>query len=827
MADDRTPGDVLPPPLVELADIRQWVTWKRVPDPKNPEKPKKIPRTPGDGHSAADEANRRTWSTYSEVHRGVMTRRRLAGVGFVFTTEDDYVGVDLDKCGDRATGQLEPWAQAIVERLESYTEWSPSGTGVHILCRGVLPPGGRKRNRVEMYDCNRYFTVTGRGYGRWGDLPITERIDVLAAVHAEHFPPPPQTAPPVPVATRMPSSQTDDDLWSRMFSASNGADIRRLYDGDTSGHLRDDGTPDHSGAVWALVRHLAWWTNHDATRTDRMFRQSRLYTDNPRKWDRLSAQTIAKAFATVTGGYTGSTVPEWQPTGDGAAGIAVVERSPATKREPAAVLADSDAASLFVGQAGGDYRWVVDDERWLHWDGTRWNGDVTDTEVRHRAMLVVDQALREYGEATSDGERDRTFVRWLAKCRSRTRLDAMVSLAKGNPVVTVRAADLDRDRNMLVVRNGVVDLQNGQLLPHSRADLYTRIVRHGLGHDGVPAEYRPVAELRVPPAWQAFLDRVQPDPAVRDFLQLVIGAALSGTGSERRIVVMHGPGGTGKGTFMATIMAALGGETSGYVTTGDAEVLMMSKNPGDGSSHLAGVARWRGKRVVWLDETADGRRLDAGKVKRLIPGDGGEVVARDLYERGRDTRAFPATWLPIMTTNHLPIAPADDDAIWDRLIAVPWDTRIPPGERTDVSASLPRDPEVLEYVLSWAVDGAVRWHQARTGKSGSVRQSGIGTPVAVGVATDAWQRRSESASGAGDALTEWLRSDGVVEGDYDESLTDLHASHTAWARSVRTHPMTVRAFTTALRARGMKLVRQSGGNVWNGIGLMSQTSHDG
>ena len=523
----------------------------------------------------------------------------------------------------------------------------------------------------------------------------------------------------------------------------------------------------------------------------------------------------------------GSGAPEWSPTDDDAAGIThVVEPEPATKREPAAVLADADAASLFVRQAGDDYRWVVDDERWLRWDGTRWSGEVTTDEVRYRAMEVVDQALREYGEATTGAERDRTLVRWLSKCRSRTRLDAMVSLAKGNPAVTVRAADLDRDRNMLVVRNGVVDLQTGELLPHRRDDLYTRIVRHGSGHDGIPADYRPVAELRVPPAWQAFLDRVQPDPTVRDFLQLVIGAALSGTGSERRIVVMHGPGGTGKGTFMATVMAALGGESSGYVTTGDAEVLMMSKHPGDGSSHLAGVARWRGKRVVWLDETADGRRLDAGKVKRLIPGDGGEVVARDLYERGRDTRAFPATWLPIMTTNHLPIAPADDDAIWDRLVAVPWDTRIPPAERTDVSASLPRDPEVLEYVLSWAVDGAVRWHQARTGKSGSVRQSGIAAPVAVQIATDAWQLRSESASGAGDALTEWLRSDGVVEGDYDESLTDLHASHTAWARSVRTHPMTVRAFTTALRARGMKKVHTRDGNRWNGISLMPSQGGD-
>ena len=826
MDDDRTPGDVLPPPLAELAGIRQWVTWKRYPDPKHPDKPRKMPRTHDDKDTGANEPNRRTWSTYSVVHRGVMARRGLAGVGFVFTTQDQYVGVDLDRCGDRATGQIEQWAQAIVDRLESYTEWSVSGTGLHILCRGVLPQNGSRRGRVEMYDRDRYFTVTGWGYGRWGDLPITERIDVLAAVHAEHVAPPVRTVTPVRVATRMPSSQTDDDLWSRMFRASNGADIRRLYDGDASGYLNDDGTPDHSRAVYALVHHLAWWTGADPTGTDRMFRQSRLYTDNPRKWDRLSSQTVGKAIATVTdGGYTGSTAPVRQPTGDGAAGIAVVERSPATKREPVAQWTDSDAASLFVRHAGDDYRWVVDDERWLHWDGTRWNGDVTDTEVRHHAMLVVDQALADVGEATNDPAR--AFVRWLAKCRSRARLDAMVSLVKGNPAVTVRAADLDRDRNMLVVRNGIVDLQSGELLPHSRGDLYTRIVRHGLGHDGVPAEYRPVAELKIPPAWKAFLDRVQPDPAVRDFLQLVVGAALSGTGSERRIVVMHGPGGTGKGTFMATIMAALGGESSGYVTTGDAEVLMMSKNPGDGSSHLAGVARWRGKRVVWLDETADGRRLDAGKVKRLIPGDGGEVVARDLYERGRDTRAFPATWLPIMTTNHLPIAPADDDAIWDRLVAVPWDARIPQGERTDVSASLPRDPEVLEYVLSWAVDGAVRWHQARTGKSGSVRQSGITPPLAVRIATEAWQLRSESASGAGDVLTEWLRSDGVVEGDMNESLTDLHASHTAWARSVRTHPLTVRAFTTALRARGMKLVRQSGGNVWNGIGLMSQTSHDG
>ena len=252
MPSDRTPGDVLPQPLAELADIRQWVAWKRYPDPNHPEKPRKVPRTHDDTSTGADAKHRDTWSTYHTAHGGVMARPDLAGVGFVFTTQDPYVGVDLDKCGDRGTGHLEPWAQAIVDRLDSYTEWSVSGTGVHILCRGVLPPDGNRCGRVEMYGRDRYFTVTGWGYGRWGNQAIAERTDALAAVHAEHVAPPALTVAPVPVATRRPSIQSDDLLWERMFASRNGADIRRLHDGDTSGHLNDDGTPDHSRAVYVL-----------------------------------------------------------------------------------------------------------------------------------------------------------------------------------------------------------------------------------------------------------------------------------------------------------------------------------------------------------------------------------------------------------------------------------------------------------------------------------------------------------------------------------------------------------------------------------------------
>ncbi|MEI8221838.1 MAG: phage/plasmid primase, P4 family, partial [bacterium] len=510
-------------------------------------------------------------------------------------------------------------------------------------------------------------------------------------------------------------------------------------------------------------------------------------------------------------------------------------------------LADADATALFVKGAGEDYKWVTDEQRWLEWDGRRW-ATVPPEKVRHHAREVIDldvqvvnreilainreilainREIQDISHPQSAAIRKqlellrstrallRTRLDWLGTYRSRARLDSMVALTKGDPAITVKASDLDRDRNEVCVGNGVIALRTGVVHPHDRRDLTTRMVMH----DGIPARYRPLAGQDMPAAWKDFLWRIQPDPAVRDLLQLIAGAALSGTGAERRIIFMQGPGGAGKGTFMATLMAALGDQESGYAVTGDSDVLMTSRNPKDGSGHIAGIARFRGRRLVWLDETADGRTLDAGKLKHLIPGDGGKVVARDLYERGRDTVDIPACWMIVVTTNDLPTAPGADNAIWDRLLVVPFDVRIPPGERTDVSASLKSDPAVLEYVFAWAVEGAVRWHAARDASGGATSQSGLTLPERVRVATDAWRTRAETSTGAGDALADWLRSDAVMEGDYQESLADLHASHTQWAQSVRAPVLSDRAFAGALRARGIKRVRQSGGNTWNGIGL--------
>ena len=142
---------------LDLRDLRQWLCWR---SEDRDGKPTKVPYSPATGKKA-DRTVPETWTGYQEAVKAC-NEKGYGGIGFVFTSEDDLCGVDLDKCLDPETGEIEPWAWAIIEELNSYTEISPSGTGVHILVRAALPKGRNRNGRFEAYDRSRYFTVTGK-----------------------------------------------------------------------------------------------------------------------------------------------------------------------------------------------------------------------------------------------------------------------------------------------------------------------------------------------------------------------------------------------------------------------------------------------------------------------------------------------------------------------------------------------------------------------------------------------------------------------------------------------------------------------------------------
>jgi rubrerythrin len=144
-----------------LKSRRQWVTWtyQGDVDPKT-NKQKKVLKNPHTGGNAQSD-NPQTWSTYKHACNAAKQRNH-AGIGFVFTDNDPYVGVDLDHCRNKATGEILPWAVEIIQEFNTYTEVSPSETGVKLFMEGDIPSSVKNKSAgIEIYKVGRYFTVTG------------------------------------------------------------------------------------------------------------------------------------------------------------------------------------------------------------------------------------------------------------------------------------------------------------------------------------------------------------------------------------------------------------------------------------------------------------------------------------------------------------------------------------------------------------------------------------------------------------------------------------------------------------------------------------------
>jgi len=253
-----------------IRDLRQWVCWR--PEERDGTLTK-IPYSPLTGEKASS-TNPDTWANYSEAVKAYK-ERGYGGIGFVFTSEDDLCGVDLDGCLNPETGEIESWAQEVIEELDSYTEISPSGTGIHVLVRGELPPGRNRKGKFEAYNAGRYFTITGR-HLEGTPTTIENRQEQLRSVARRVLGAPEsenghRTSEPVDIGL------TEDEIVAKALSASNGEKFARLWSGDAS----DYGS--HSEADLALCGMLAFWTGGDPARMDTLFRSSGLYRE---KWER-------------------------------------------------------------------------------------------------------------------------------------------------------------------------------------------------------------------------------------------------------------------------------------------------------------------------------------------------------------------------------------------------------------------------------------------------------------------------------------------------------------------------------------------------------------
>lgn len=247
-----------------LREQKQWILWKK--ETKSDGKITKIPYQVN-GHKAASTRSDE-WSTFSEC---VEKLDQYDGIGYVFN--GGVVGIDLDHC-ILEDGTVETWALDIVTQFSSYTERSPSGTGLHILIQSDVGLPGRKLGNIECYSTGRFFTVTGDVFDGLNEL---KDCDILEW-HRETFEEKKEKVKTENVGGYLPK---DEVILSTLFRSRNGAKMENLYQ---KGNWKDWGYSSQSQADMALVGALMFFCRNNKTVVDRLFRKSDLYRD---KWDEM------------------------------------------------------------------------------------------------------------------------------------------------------------------------------------------------------------------------------------------------------------------------------------------------------------------------------------------------------------------------------------------------------------------------------------------------------------------------------------------------------------------------------------------------------------
>jgi hypothetical protein len=281
-----------------LRDIPHWMgtRFERRKDGKTDKRPYRV--VSGLPVIKADKTNPENWATYSEA-LAAYERGDVDAIGFVLTANDPYFVMDLDGVIDRDTGEIHAAAGEVIHALNSYTEISCSGTGVHVVGHGAKPEyAGCRSNTlgfdVEIYDSARFVVMTGR---RMTDaLGPRDRQDELLSLCRKLWPKREmlysrRPTHPAPVGLE------DQELLERARRSRTGAKFHGLYDlGETAGYASA------SEADFSLVNALIFWTAGDRDRIMRLFESSALYRGKDKHRDYVR-RTVDNALRSYVGSF--------------------------------------------------------------------------------------------------------------------------------------------------------------------------------------------------------------------------------------------------------------------------------------------------------------------------------------------------------------------------------------------------------------------------------------------------------------------------------------------------------------------------------------------
>ena len=658
-----------------------------------------------------------------------------------------YFGVDLDHCIDRVD-----FCDEFVETLQSYAEISKSGSGLHIICKGTLPEGNRRKGGVEMYSNGRYFICTGNLYNE-KYKKIVDCTETIKVLHSKYLP---SDAPKIEPRRVEAVELEDAEIIDKARGCRTGGLFQMLYEGNWEGVYASQ-----SEADLALCNHLAFWTQRDAAQMDRIFRSSGLMRP---KWDQkrsgttYGAMTIGKACAQCLDVYEPTRYRDYTAVAvalfkDGSVGAEEIKRQ--------YDMTDTGNAQRLKDKFGHIIRYSYNRKKWYFWDGKVWRMDDSG-EVKKLADVIVEDIKRE-AFMEQDEKTQMDLLKWANKTASSKGKESMIKECQHLDGIPASPESFDVYTDYINCQNGIINLRNGELIPHDANFMMSKICL---------AEYDTAGGK--PKQWLKFLDDVTGgNKELQDYIQMCVGYSLSGSIKEQCAFFLYGMGNNGKSTFLDTISDLMGG----YAVNAQPDTIM-SRKFGDNST-LSDIARLKSARCVTCEEPTEGVRLNEGLLKQLTGG--GKVTCRFLYG---DEFEYTPEFKIWVATNHKPIIRGTDFGIWRRIKLIPFEVTIP-KDKIDKNLKYKLRDE-FPQILAWAVEGCIKW-----------QAGGMEEPAVVQDAVKEYKVEM-------DLLASFIEQ--CIEIDYDSQdnipASELFRVYSKWAKANNEYEMSSKKF---FREIGKKL----------------------
>lgn len=732
-----------------LKDTALFCLWKYE---QRGERSTKVPyRT--NGHRA-DSTNKNSFTDYGTA---VSMLNAYDGIGMgVF---DNIVAVDIDHCV--VDGKISALAQDIVDTLNSYAEFSPSGNGVRVICTANNLNYDKSKYYInnqkfglEIYVAgytNKFVTLTGNVIQ---NTAVSERSSEIMSVLEKYMVKPTSKAAGIPAPGRYLS---DESVLTKVGHSKQADKFNALWNGDF------DSFGSHSEADLALCSILAFWCGGDTEQMDRLFRQSALYRE---KWERedYRTATLQKAVAATTTFY--SPTPKFNASEDfNKLQAKLTELDPVSNSRYRS--GDMGFGRLYADFFKDIARYVPERKKWYIYNGKCWVADISSLMAMELCKDLAD-TLMVYAVSIKD---ENTRVSYLEHCRKwQQRRFREIYLKEAPSIYPIPMSEFDVNRYLFNCNNGTLDLKSRAFRPHSPDDLLTKLC---------PVDYVPSARSE---RFENFIDEIMShDKEKSRFLQKALGYGISGDTKHECLFLLYGElTRNGKGTLMESCLYTIGD----YGRAVRPETIAQKHNinsqaPSEDLARLAGI------RFANISEPSRGLVLNAAQVKSMTGND--TLNARFLNENSFD---FKPQFKLYINTNYLPVI--SDMTLFSsgRVIIIPFERHFEEWEQDKTLKEEFAKPEVQSAILNWLVEGYYL-----------LQKEGLKPPQAVIEATDNYSHESDKIA--------QFAEERLIKDDESEVRTSLLynayrnwcADNGCFTENSRNFNHELRKFSTVIRKR--------------------------